>query len=78
MRADNAELRQQITKVADEIMRAATSRGPEPKKRRSPDSVRHSHPRSHRRRGLTIARQGTRAVSAYAVSALVLVPRYRR
>jgi len=36
VRADNAELRQQITKVADEIMRAAARSSPEPKKRRSP------------------------------------------
>jgi len=35
LRSDNAELRQQISKVADEIMRAAAGRNPEPKKRRS-------------------------------------------
>lgn len=35
LRADNAELRQQITKVADEIMRAAAGRNADSKKRRS-------------------------------------------
>ena len=35
IRAENADLRKRITEVADEIMRVATRKDPEPKKRRS-------------------------------------------